>query len=279
MVSVIIPVYNVLPFLKEALDSVVNQTYKDIEIIIVDDGSTDGSAAVCDEYKKDPRIIVIHQKNQGLSIARNTGLDIAKGDYIAFLDSDDVLLPDMIQTMVEGIIKSNADIAVCGYNTIYSKGNISSRKTKKGNGLTILKEEMLSREEAMKRITDVLRPCAWNKLYKKEIWDCLRFPANRVFEDTWVLPQMLENANRIYLIPKKLILYRKRMGGISSTINEKNIEDKIDARTYLENYIKNFSLEKSNKEEFHDFFEDNVRKLTFCYIELVRLKREDKKIF
>ena len=113
MVSVIIPVYNVLPYIKESIESVINQTYKDLEIIIVDDGSDDGSELVCDIYKKDPRVKVVHQKNQGLSGARNTGLDISTGDYIAFLDSDDAFYPEMIQTMLEGIEKSKADIVVC----------------------------------------------------------------------------------------------------------------------------------------------------------------------
>ena len=108
LVSVIVPVYNVLPYLRESLESVINQTYEDLEIIIVDDGSTDGSDVVCEEYAKDSRVKVIHQKNHGLSAARNVGLDLARGDYIAFLDSDDVYLPDMIQTMVEGIKKSRA---------------------------------------------------------------------------------------------------------------------------------------------------------------------------
>ena len=125
LVSVIVPVYNVLPYLRESLDSVINQTYKDLEIIIVDDGSTDGSDAVCEEYAKDSRVKVIHQKNHGLSAARNVGLDIARGDYIAFLDSDDVYLPDMIQTMVEGIQKSQADVVVCGFIRVYSKKNIT----------------------------------------------------------------------------------------------------------------------------------------------------------
>ena len=97
LVSVIIPVYNVKPYLKEALDSVVQQTYRKLEIIIVDDGSTDGSDKICDMYRQDTRVTVVHQENRGLSNARNTGMSMMKGDVVAFLDSDDAYYPDMIE--------------------------------------------------------------------------------------------------------------------------------------------------------------------------------------
>ena len=145
MVSVIIPVYNVLPYLKESLDSVTNQTYKNLEIIIVDGGSTDGSASVCDSYKTDSRVKVIHQENKGLSGARNAGLELATGEYIAFLDSDDAFLLNMIQTMVEGIERSKADIAVCGFDIVYSKKNMTESRFFKKRGFRIEKEETLSR--------------------------------------------------------------------------------------------------------------------------------------
>lgn len=277
LVSVIVPVYNVLPYLRESLESVINQTYEDLEIIIVDDGSTDGSDVVCEEYSRDSRVKVIHQKNHGLSAARNVGLDLARGDYIAFLDSDDVYLPDMIQTMVEGIKKSRADIEICGFNKVYSKGNITKKRIRNKRGLIIKKEEILSREDALKHVIDKLRPCVWNKLYKKEVWDELRFPIGRVFEDTWIIPPMFENIKMIHVIPRALILYRQRAGSLSATINVKNIEDKIEARIYLENYINMYSSKASDKESFMKFYEDNVRKLSFCYAELVHLKGKDEK--
>ena len=277
LVSVIVPVYNVLPYLRESLDSVINQTYKDLEIIIVDDGSTDGSDAVCEEYAKDSRVKVIHQKNHGLSAARNVGLDIARGDYIAFLDSDDVYLPDMIQTMVEGIQKSQADVVVCGFIRVCSKKNITKKKIKKIHGLIITDEETISRDDAIKLVTNKLRPCVWNKLYKKEVWNELRFPVGRVFEDTWIIPPMFEKFERIHFIPQTLILYRQRSGSISTTISVKNIEDKVDARFYLEDYINGFFSKASDKESFMKFYEDNVRKLSFCYAELVHLKGKDEK--
>ena len=117
LVSVIIPVYNVVPYLQQSIESVIKQTYTNLDIIIVDDGSTDGSGRTCDNYQKlDSRIIVIHQENRGLSGARNTGLDIAQGEYIAFLDPDDMMLPNMIEETVHNISRFDAGIAVCGYS-------------------------------------------------------------------------------------------------------------------------------------------------------------------
>ena len=114
IVSVIIPVYNVKPYLEESLESVINQTYKNLEIIVVDDGSNDGSEKICDEYApKDDRIKIIHRKNGGLSVARNTGLDNMNGEYIAFLDSDDIYHPAMIQEMLLPLLYNKADCAVC----------------------------------------------------------------------------------------------------------------------------------------------------------------------
>ena len=113
LVSVIIPVYNVSPYLRESLDSVISQTYTNLEIIAVDDGSTDDSGRICDEYaEKDTRIKVIHQANRGLSAARNAGLNAMTGEYVAFLDSDDALYPEMVECMVKGMEKNAADIAV-----------------------------------------------------------------------------------------------------------------------------------------------------------------------
>ena len=118
LVSVIIPVYNVAPYLEEALESVINQSYNNLEILVIDDGSTDGSEIICEEYAaRDKRIRVIHQVNGGLSDARNTGLDLAAGEYIAFLDPDDAYRPDMIAVMLGALLRNQADISICSYST------------------------------------------------------------------------------------------------------------------------------------------------------------------
>ena len=113
MISVIIPVYNVEPYLRQCVDSVAGQTYRDLQIILVDDGSTDGSGAVCDEYKADPRVTVFHQTHRNVSYARNAGLELVTGEYTAFLDSDDAYDPSFMLTMLEAMLRENADIVVC----------------------------------------------------------------------------------------------------------------------------------------------------------------------
>ena len=124
-ISVIVPVYNVERYLKRCIESIINQTYKDLEIILVDDGSTDSSGNICDEYKKiDKRISVIHKKNGGLSDARNEGLKVVTGTYIAFVDSDDFLDLDMYEYMQKNIEKENADIVICGTKIDYDNGKI-----------------------------------------------------------------------------------------------------------------------------------------------------------
>lgn len=116
MVSVIVPVFNVKPYLAECLDSIIHQTYTDLQIILIDDGSTDGSGAVCDAYAaKDARIRVVHQENRGLSAARNRGIELATGEYLNFVDSDDYLLPDCIETLLKLCIEHDADMSICTY--------------------------------------------------------------------------------------------------------------------------------------------------------------------
>ena len=119
MISVIVPVYNTEKFLKNCISSIANQTYKDLEIILVNDGSTDNSGKICDDFaQKDSRIKVIHQSNKGVGAARNAGLDVAKGAYIGFVDSDDILRPDMYEFLLNNLIVHNADISVCGVQKI-----------------------------------------------------------------------------------------------------------------------------------------------------------------
>ncbi len=217
LVSVIIPVYNVRPYLREALDSVINQTYQNLEIIIVDDGSTDGSGEVCDEYKADSRVRVVHQENQGLSGARNTGLDHMTGEYVAFLDSDDAFHPDMVGTMMEAMLRHGAELAVCGYNTFETEGSL--QQAKREACFQFEKEEELTGAEAFQRILEGRIPVyAWNKLYKKTIWRQLRYPEGHVFEDSRVIPYVMEQCERVVVIPRILADYRVRKRALPGSI-------------------------------------------------------------
>ncbi len=235
LVSVIVPVYNVAPYLRDAIDSLINQTYRHLEIIIVDDGSTDGSGEICDENKYDPRVDVIHQENRGLSGARNMGLDRMTGDYVAFLDSDDIFLPDMISQMLEAIDLSQSDVVECNCNLFGTKGSRINP--------IIKREEILSSKEALNRlISGGISFSVCNKLYRSSLWNDIRFSQRHVYEDVDIMYKILEKSKSIHLIPQTLMRYREREGSICHSVTEENIQDFIWAYkgmwVYVANHIK-----------------------------------------
>lgn len=193
LITVIIPVYEVEKYLRRAVDSVLRQTYSNLEIILVDDGSKDGCPAICDEYaSREARVRTIHKENGGLSDARNAGLDVAGGDYIAFLDSDDYYAPFFIEVLYREICKTGAEVAVCKYQVtdalLPADGpDFSGEKDKYVNGNCSC--EVFGREQMLLNQYDAL--CrdatyfivAWNKLYKASLWKGVRFPKGKIHED------------------------------------------------------------------------------------------------
>lgn len=209
-VSVIIPVYNVEKYLEECIESVLKQTYKNLEIILVDDGSKDNSGNICDEYaKKDERIKVIHKTNGGLSDARNAGIDIAKGEYITFLDSDDFIEEDMYEFLVKNIEKANADISVCQVYYVYK----DSKQTTHTPDVYL---EMNSCD-AIKYVNMLgyYTVAAYDKLYKREIFEGIRYPVGKVNEDWYVICEVFDKANKIVYSSEPKYNYRKRKGSIT----------------------------------------------------------------
>ena len=181
LISVIIPVYNVEKYLDRCVESVVNQTYKNLEIILIDDGSTDNCLAKCDEWaRKDSRIKVIHKKNGGLSDARNAGLKIAQGKYIGFVDSDDWIRCDMYQMLYERLQIDDSDIAACGVEMIWEDGKSSQLLTKMGKCV-------LNKQEAMRAIVEEtwLKQPVWYKLYRTESIQGILFPIGKYHEDVF----------------------------------------------------------------------------------------------
>ncbi|RHJ58017.1 glycosyltransferase family 2 protein [[Ruminococcus] lactaris] len=171
MISVIVPVYKVEKYLQKCVSSIQNQTYGDIEIILVNDGSPDNSGKICDELaKKDSRIKVIHQKNQGQAVARNLALDIAKGEYITFVDSDDTVNPRMLELLVSILKKNEADIAICGHRVVYEESYNESEDKK------VCIEEVLDKEKLWQEIFGRLNNAVWNKMYISSKIGDLRFP-------------------------------------------------------------------------------------------------------
>lgn len=197
LISVCVAVYNSEDFLPRSIESVLNQTYERLEIILVDDGSTDSSGDICDEYRaRDDRIKVIHKKNGGLYTTRNTGIEQAGGEYICFLDGDDYIDPDMYESMIDALISSGADLCSVRYRCIYEDGQIKDGSRDKAflfNGTEML-EQYLKEDEAI-----LIQNCAWNKLYRRELIGDLRFPA-RWYEDMLYTPRLLSKIKKgIYL--------------------------------------------------------------------------------
>lgn len=237
LVSVIIPVYNVSPYLAEALDSAVNQTYKNLEIIIIDDGSTDGSGEIGDEYKKnDDRIQIIHQENKGLSAARNTGLCLATGEFVVFLDADDAYRLDFVSLMVNAIISKKADLVICRcsvHQTInkMTQSNCTSIEPKIECG-------DYDRIQALHAFVDgSINAGVWNKIYKKELWRNIQYPVGRFYEDQDTIFKIIDLCKKVCVIDQPLYFYRRHPGSITAECSRKNIDDCILAYQTLETYV------------------------------------------
>ena len=208
LVSVIVPVYNVEHYLRECVDSILRQKYKGYEVILVDDGSTDNSGIICDEYaENNPQVSVIHQDNQGLSGARNSGVRIAKGEYVTFVDSDDIVSDDYIGLLV-GSIRNNCDVTVTGMRKFtYDVPN---------NSAEMAKREVLTNEEALKILCNQTKfgnsACA--KLYKKYLVDKYPYPQGKLYEDLATTYKIMAEAKGIVYCYKTGYFYRQRSGSI-----------------------------------------------------------------
>ena len=215
LISIIVPIYNVEQYLKRCVNSLINQTYRNLEIILVDDGSPDKCPQICDEYAAiDSRVKVLHKPNGGLSDARNKGLDIATGDYIMFVDSDDWIEINTCKDIITYIYTQNADVVVFGLNSVYDTGKIV--KTKKGLIGCVEKEECL--KYMIYRIMDGgVFNYVCNKIFSAQLFDGLRFPLGRLAEDQGFTYKLIHKANKIYVTDKPLYNYYQRSDSISSS--------------------------------------------------------------
>ena len=229
LVSVILPIYNVELYLKECIESVIGQSYKNLEIILVDDGSTDQSPYICDEYAKmDSRIKVIHKENGGLSDARNVGIQESSGPYIALVDSDDLIAQSFIEELYECCIKSNAMIAVCAYSKFSNEDEIIISNNQNN-------AQIISGRELIKQIylgqAGKFGFVAWNKLYSRKLF-------GRIYEDTFTTYKLFLNSNQIALLNKSLYFYRIRPESImSARVSLKKIKDGVDADASVVKYF------------------------------------------
>ena len=225
LVSIIIPIYNVEHYLKRCLDSIIHQSYTNLEIILVDDGSLDSCPQICDNYAtKDKRIIVIHKKNGGLSDARNAGLNICKCDFITFIDSDDWINEKYIDTLLNLALKENADISI-GEN-IRTDGNITvATFTPHINSYT--SHEALTHLFSKNHDAFII---SCGKLYKKHLFSTLRFPIGKFHEDEFTTYILFYNASRISYTSEILYYYYQRSGSIASTRHPWDVLDYLEQR-------------------------------------------------
>lgn len=221
--SIIVPIYNVEALLPRCIDSLIGQQYQNIEIILVNDGSTDSSEAVCREFlNRDSRIKLINKENGGLSSARNAGLKLSKGEYIFFVDSDDYVTSDFCLVGVDGFLNHNADVVIFGFNNIFVDTNKVIEKHCR-------KSRVISKEEALKGtlIDGYINSLAWNKAYKRELFDDIRYPEGMVFEDVGTTYKIFDKANTICISSNITYNYELRNGSISNKwwCNDKKIND------------------------------------------------------
>lgn len=242
MLSIIVPTYNVKSYIEECVHSLLAQNYTDCEIIIVDDGSTDGSALLCDKLQSvDYRVKVIHQENGGLSAARNTGLRIAQGEYIGFIDSDDLVLPSMFTDMIDALEKSHADVAICNFE-VFNK--VNSYKSLR------YKDEVIefSRKKQVEFFSAAL-DSSCNRVYRANVIRKLRLefePKSKVAqEDYWFLVRLFANISRIVTVSHCYYKYRERGSSITKSHSDGDITRRcIDFLTLAKDYIS----KQTNKE-------------------------------
>ena len=219
LISVIIPIYKVEKYLDKCISSVSAQTYSNLEIILINDGSPDGCNKICENWKaKDSRIIYIKQENGGISSARNAGLDIAKGDYIGFVDSDDYIAPTMYEDLFKALKATDAGFSVCDHHDVNEENYAHDVEAYR----PILESKVYSSSEYIAQtflnIKVVNYVIAMNKLFKAELFNGLRFPLNKIHEDEFLIHHLVHRAQKIVTISQKEYYYVQRFGSIMSTI-------------------------------------------------------------
>ena len=230
MISIIVPIYNVEPYLRRCVDSLLRQSYEDFELILVDDGSPDNCGNICDEYAaEDSRVRVVHKPNGGLSDARNAGLEIAQGEYIAFVDSDDWIAKDYLARLLAALLETDADICECDvFRT-------SGEETSSEQGTPAVYKTIEALEQLIH--DGVFRQHVWNKLYRREIIADILFPKGKTNEDEFWTYQVFGNAKKVAKISDVLYFYFQRPGSIMGENYSLKRLDALEAKLQRQMYI------------------------------------------
>ena len=245
-VSVIVPVYNVEAYLRRCVDSLLNQTLQEIEIILVDDGSTDRCGLICDEYaRQDDRIFVIHQKNAGLSNARNAGIDQARANYLMFVDSDDWVEPGFCKIPLTIALEQQADLVMFQFRRIRN-GHTKTRNYRISEGIK-------SEKEALRLLMSGVGMAAWNKLYQHALFQHHRYPSGKVYEDTILTPLLVHEASKIIYSPAVLYNQIYRKGSITTVLSPKNEQDWLDAKALTVQGLEEWGFEQEAEAFYRDY--------------------------
>lgn len=236
VISVIVPIYNVEKYLRKCLDSVTSQTYTNLEIILVDDGSTDNCGAICDEYAmNDDRITVIHKVNSGVGFARNSGLEICTGEYVMFVDPDDWLSVDAVQVLYDRLVIDGSDIAVGKHVEAYEDGVLSDISWK------FYVNELLTKENIFKNLVstadNIIPVAAWGKLYKRSIFNNIRYTSVCIAEDLLLFPYIIEQCEKISISTPIVYYYYQRQNSLVRQRSEKAKFDLADVTLHVAEYL------------------------------------------
>jgi glycosyltransferase involved in cell wall biosynthesis len=273
-ISVIVPIFNVEKYVAKCIDSILEQTYQNLEIILVDDGSTDSCPTICDRYKENnERIKVIHKKNGGLSSARNAGLAVAEGSLIAFVDSDDYIEAELLERLRDALVLHNADMAVCNFRYVDEQG-----KRLKEYPTHIVENCCMDQNQYWRNLFDsyangVAYIVAWNKLYRKTLWDKLRYPEGKLNEDEFVVHDIVRQCGKITGIDYVGYDYVQRTGSIMSQLKKKANFDKYEAMEKRINYFVSIERKDLARNQL-SFFLDAL-----CYEYLRCRTKQEKNIY
>lgn len=223
-ISIIVPIYKVELYLKKCVDSILAQSFKDFELILVNDGSPDGCGDICEAYKAlDPRVVVIHKQNGGLSDARNYGIEVARGRYIGFVDSDDWIEPDMYESLYSLVTAHDADIAVCGHVEVMDDVPLPKSFTHEVH--------VYNNEQALDKLLEdtEIQNLAWDKLYKAELFTHVRYPVGKYFEDIFTTYKLFLQARTTVSLDSPKYMYLKRSDSITGAMNTRKYYDRFCA--------------------------------------------------
>lgn len=242
LISIIIPVYKVEKYLSRCVDSVLAQTYRNIEIILVDDGSPDKCPEICDEYaQRDGRITVIHKENGGLSDARNVGIEAARGAYVGFVDSDDYIHPDMYKELYGALLEEKADVAVCGIEKVECTDcqikSVENNNVRIYTGLQAVKNILVKESH-------VVSVVAWNKLYKKSLFEGIRFPEGKLHEDEFTTYRIFYQCEKVVYVTGNYYYYFQRPDSIMGKRKSAFSYDGLEAYEHMADFFeKNMNLD------------------------------------